>query len=135
MNNDKGCCRKCRRFYCVQMKVGPNSNGYDCHNKSCPCHHPTTDTRGAPEKWEEAFNEKFCNPKGGFLFGVSPRPIKSFISRVREEAVGGEREKVLSLLSSDDMTINDRIKQAYIFFIAITSLMRPRIYRVKKLCQ
>lgn len=34
----KRCCKKCRRFWCIQMRLGPNKTGYECENKRCACH-------------------------------------------------------------------------------------------------
>lgn len=68
----------------------------------------------AGEEWEKEFDESFVlndnNGRGDyFLYGMNPIYIKRFIANTRQEAIAGERKKIL-----EDLDLEEQMPENFI---------------------
>ena len=70
-----------------------------------------------PESWEKEFDERYVLTEGdvnNFVSNVTPKRIKPFITKVRTEAIQGERRRIEEIIekakfptSLGGLTMND----------------------------
>lgn len=77
------CCEKCQKC----PDYGDNHKEY-CHNKDCPCHHPSEEKKD----WEESFRRKWEGANTGDHNYISTPTINKIIEDIREK-MKEERER------------------------------------------